>query len=515
MKRSIVNHRSLLAALIVFVIAFALYLSTLAPTISWAHDGADGGDLITAAATLGVAHPPGYPTYITLGHLFAQLSIGNVAYRLNLMSAVCMASAAALTALTLIPGPSPDAEKQATGEGSTVGVGVGVLGGLTFAAAPMIWGQATIAEVHALNTLSVAAIVCLLAPIVFRGESIPTHQLILAFFLWGLGSGNLLTITALVPIMFLAWHRSRIARHRAASLRSFSLFTFHSSLIISFLLGLGIYLLVPLRAATHPPISWGNATTWPNFVAQVSAELYRGYVLTVPLNEYPSRLIAFAQLLVTQFGWFGVLLGAIGVWRAFIGPNKNWRGIMLTLALYTIFALGYNTPDSSLYLIPVWWFGAWAIAYGSLEFIQMITRLSFLLHPSSLILLLIILVPGLTIATNYASMNLSADRAAKDFARTVLTQAPLDAILITRDDAHTFTLWYYRLVESQRPDTTIIDARMAGYAWYDPMLIAQGQAPRLPDYDPQDTWLERLRAANPTRPICEIDAATANMQCKR
>jgi hypothetical protein len=490
MKCSIVSHRSLLATLIVFGIAFALYLSTLAPTITWAHDGADGGDLITAAATLGVAHPPGYPTYITLGHLFAQLPIGDVAFRLNLMSAVCMAFAAALTTLTLTPRPSPAAEKQATGERSTVGVGVGVLGGLTFAAAPMIWGQATIAEVHALNALFIAAIVCLLAPIGFRNESIPTYQLILAFFLWGWGFGNLLTIAALAPIMFLAWHRSLVTRHRAASLGGFSLFTFHSSLIISFLLGLSIYLLVPLRAATHPPISWGDATTWPNFIAQVSAELYRGYVLAVPLNEYPSRLIAFAQLLVTQFGWIGVLLGAIAIGRGFMRPNKNWRGITLTLALYVVFALGYNTPDSNLYLIPVWLYGAWAIAYGSLEVIQAITRLRFIPHPSSLILLLIIFVPGLTIATNYASMNLSADRAAEDFARTIFTQAPPDAILITRDDAHTFALWYYRLVEGQRPDTTIVDARMAGYAWYDPMLIAQGHAPQLPDYDPQDTWLE-------------------------
>lgn len=501
MKCSIVSHRSLLATLIVFGIAGALYLSTLAPTITWAHDGADGGDLITAAATLGVAHPPGYPTYITLGHLFAQLPIGNIAYRLNLMSAVGMALATALTTYGI--------------RRILASTGIAILGGLTFAAAPMIWGQATITEVHALNALLVAAIVCLLAPIGFRNESIPTYQLILAFFLWGWGFGNLLTIAALAPIMFLAWHRSLVTRHRAASLGGFSLFTFHSSLIISFLLGLSIYLLVPLRAATRPPISWGDATTWPNFIAQVSAELYRGYVLAVPLNEYPSRLIAFAQLLVTQFGWIGVLLGAIGIGRGFMRPNKNWRGITLTLALYVVFAVGYNTPDSDLYLIPVWLYGAWAIAYGSLEFIQTITRSRFIPHPSSLILLLIIFVPGLSIATNYSAINLSTDRAAEDFARTILTPAPPDAILITRDDAHTFTLWYYRLVEGQRPDTTIVDARMAGYAWYDPMLIAQGHAPQLPDYDPQDTWLERLRAANPTRPICEIDTKTANMQCKR
>ena len=65
-----------------------VYLLTLAPTITWAHDGADGGDLITAAYTLGVPHPPGYPVYCLLGHLFAHLPLRDVAWRLNLMSAV-------------------------------------------------------------------------------------------------------------------------------------------------------------------------------------------------------------------------------------------------------------------------------------------------------------------------------------------------------------------------------------------------------------------------------------------
>ena len=50
-----------------FLIAFSTYFWTLAPTITWRNDGADGGDLIAAAYTLGIAHPPGYPVYVVLG----------------------------------------------------------------------------------------------------------------------------------------------------------------------------------------------------------------------------------------------------------------------------------------------------------------------------------------------------------------------------------------------------------------------------------------------------------------
>ena len=73
----------------VSIIAFLVYLATLAPGLTNANFGTDGGDLIAAARTLGVPHPSGYPTYTLLAWLFTQLPIGVIAYRVNLLSAVC------------------------------------------------------------------------------------------------------------------------------------------------------------------------------------------------------------------------------------------------------------------------------------------------------------------------------------------------------------------------------------------------------------------------------------------
>ncbi|MFZ4849545.1 MAG: protein O-mannosyl-transferase family, partial [Caldilinea sp.] len=47
-------------------LALWLYCGSLAPDLTWAHQGADGGELLAAAATNGVPHPPGYPLYILL-----------------------------------------------------------------------------------------------------------------------------------------------------------------------------------------------------------------------------------------------------------------------------------------------------------------------------------------------------------------------------------------------------------------------------------------------------------------
>ncbi len=61
-----------------------LYWRTLAPTVF----AVDSVEFTTGAYTLGLVHPPGYPTYLLLGRLFLSLPVGDFGYRLNLMSAV-------------------------------------------------------------------------------------------------------------------------------------------------------------------------------------------------------------------------------------------------------------------------------------------------------------------------------------------------------------------------------------------------------------------------------------------
>src|SRR5512140_1586656 len=87
--------RSFLLAILV-VSLMGIYLRTLAPGLTWANGGSDGGDLIAAAATGGIAHPTGYPLYLLLARLFQCLPIGNLAFRTNLMSAFFTALAATL-----------------------------------------------------------------------------------------------------------------------------------------------------------------------------------------------------------------------------------------------------------------------------------------------------------------------------------------------------------------------------------------------------------------------------------
>ncbi|OQY48284.1 MAG: hypothetical protein B6242_02695 [Anaerolineaceae bacterium 4572_78] len=76
-----------LMSIFVFLIPLLAYSLTLAPDITWANYGMDGGDLIVASYMLGVPHPTGYPTYILLSRLFSEIPFGSIAWRYNLFSA--------------------------------------------------------------------------------------------------------------------------------------------------------------------------------------------------------------------------------------------------------------------------------------------------------------------------------------------------------------------------------------------------------------------------------------------
>src|SRR5207237_6387856 len=96
------------------------------------------GFFILSSSFLGVEHPPGYPLFTLIGHLFTLLPFGSVAYRVHLASAMFGAltcGAAWLCARALVGGRV-----------------TAYLAALALGVSPVFWSQAIIAEVYTLNT---------------------------------------------------------------------------------------------------------------------------------------------------------------------------------------------------------------------------------------------------------------------------------------------------------------------------------------------------------------------------
>ena len=85
----------LYAAVGLGTVTFALYASMMAREVT----GEDGGEFITAAWTLGVPHPPGYPLYCLLAGAFSRLPGLTPAAGVALFSALCAAMTVALLAV--------------------------------------------------------------------------------------------------------------------------------------------------------------------------------------------------------------------------------------------------------------------------------------------------------------------------------------------------------------------------------------------------------------------------------
>ena len=179
--------------LLLAVSLLAVYLATMAPGLTWANAGADGGDLIAAAATGGVAHPTGYPLYLLLARLFQCLPVGSLAYRTNLLSAVA-AVLAALLVYALV-------DRNLSSLSSATRWLAGLASGAAIGLSPLFWSQAVITEVYALHAFFVALLLFLSIDDSSLRISKNFHGLFLGLA-FGLAMGNHVTSLLLFPVVF-------------------------------------------------------------------------------------------------------------------------------------------------------------------------------------------------------------------------------------------------------------------------------------------------------------------------
>ena len=90
-------------------VPFFFYVRNLAPSVTFE----DSGELIAAAHGWGIPHAPGYPLYTILAKFSTLLPLGdNIAYRVNLMSAVFSALAIGFLYLIILKFLEHDADTE-------------------------------------------------------------------------------------------------------------------------------------------------------------------------------------------------------------------------------------------------------------------------------------------------------------------------------------------------------------------------------------------------------------------
>jgi hypothetical protein len=488
--------------LVVFAGLLALYVATLAPSIT----GGDSGELVTAALSGGVPHPPGYPLFAMLARAFAALPFGpSPAWRVNLLSAVSTAAAAGLLCALL--------------ELWTRNRIAALVAAILFGTNQVVWYHATSAEIFGLNAFFVALAFLLWLCV----ERTASRRFVFALaFTSGLAMCNQHTFAlAGLPLLLRAlWVARRGLRARGIALA-----------VALGLLGLAPYAYVPMASASAAAVSWGDQTTLHALLAHILRLDYGSFGLGrasassafVDQGTFLPTLWALLGHAFPRFTWIGLPLACAGFFlttRAQQEPKETIiLGISLGAYVLVFCAFSNMAPRSELFLTEVSRFFiqpdlllAVAAGLGCAEILRGLrARSAFFARRPRLDYALPVLVLALGVAANHGSASRRNNNVFSEFAKTALASLPPNAIVVSYGDHVSGAISYVHEIENLRPDVVHLDREMLSFAWY-------GQRKRRlhPDlYLPQGGYgrrgynIKHILDGNPTRPLFVIDKLDA------
>lgn len=308
-----------LVGCLAYLVSFSAYLMCLAPSV---YVG-DSGELIAAADSLGIAHPPGYPLFCIVNKLVILLfPIANVAYRTNICAALIGAAGAAVIALILL--------ELLRRTPMWMAVGLSLSGALALGFAKTVWYQCVETEVYPLNLLFVAWAILLFMRWM-RHERV--ESLLCVALVLGVGMANHLTMTLVIGTLLIY------------------LFIFKPQLAFkpSFLIGVTmiatigsmLYMYFPFRSLAQPIMNWGSPDNTEAIFDHIFRRQY-GKLSGKPheMSLFLKQLQAYGWLLGAQFPWPFFLMvpfGLLYLWR-------QRKMFLLMGGLYVALTMGFIYP---------------------------------------------------------------------------------------------------------------------------------------------------------------------------
>ena len=408
---------------------FGVYLSTICPTVYLG----DSGEFTAAAFCLGIPHNSGYPLYTLLGNLFCFLPLGNIAFRLNLMSTVFAVLTLWLVYSLLLKITSSQVSA--------------LVGALLLAFTPVFWSQAVCAEVYTLHLFFAALLIKLLW---WWNEKKTFCRLACFVFVTGISFGNHMQTVMLAPAaLFLILSGDHKALLNLKNLAFLSLF---------FLLALSLYVYLPIRTEAGAAIHWGDPNTLGRFLAHVSASSHRqAYVFTKSPLDY---LLRTKEILWFVGGQFGVVL-PLALWGWLKLPETRWKMFFFAVILFDLI-YGVFLNIISLEITP---FGlsscltvAILIGLGTAQLLRTVRECASIGSlPRKLIHVAVLLIPAIPLTFNYGLCDQSRNYMAYEHALNIFRTLDNEATLFLDGDNNIFPVMYSRIVEKMREDVTLYD----------------------------------------------------------
>jgi 4-amino-4-deoxy-L-arabinose transferase-like glycosyltransferase len=479
-------------------IAIGVFVAAAAGFLYWSSCArdivvGDTPEYISAAITLGVPHPSGYPLLVMLGHLFSKVLPGPLPFRINLLSAVCSAASVGVVYFTAF---------RLTGERAAAAAGA-----LVLASSPLFWEWSLVAEVFPVNCLLAAALIHLL--VLWHHQPRRSGLLVAAAFVTGVAITNQLTIVLLAPaaLFLLLGNRAvLLARHRTIV-----------ACVGALLIGLLPYAYLPWAAARHPVVNWGGISSFSDLLAHFLRKSYGTGRLVSSAAIMGGSPIERVLALFESFGWFmGLLLivGAIGAYR-----RRRWY-FWFSLLAFTFAGLAFASYANiniesltSLWVLERFFLLSHValaplIAMGILFVAEGLAALRprIDVRAKALVTITALLVAAGGAFGKYAALNQRQNHVASRLGEDILATLEPDSILLAGGDEVVLPLLYVQTVERHRPDVTLVMMPLLPADWYVQQLRERFPHLVLPfdRYNAKSGTMKALIDANRQRPIAVI-----------
>jgi len=464
---------------VLFLVVFCLYIYT-APKV--ATNYADSNELIAASYTLGVPHPPGYPIFMLVGKLFSFIPIGEIAFRYSLMASFLGTLTVVFVYLSIVKIYEINKEKD-SGD-LLIKFVPAIAAALSLTCAYLFWLYSLVPEVFCISNFLTSLIIY--TGICWYknkrqenpGNSQDKYPFILTF-LFGLAFVSQ-QVTAflfppLVSLFFILDKKIFIPSRKWLKL-----------LFAVFLSQLPIIYL-PIASFTHPIIDYGNATTFKNLMDHLTRRIYArasptgsAYLPTEwTVGTRISEFFYFFKTLIDQYTPLLVLVGLIGfLFIVFLFFKKQWKDPRLFAGIMFLFSgpllmswlafdhstsPGYNVMGAMdrMYLLGIIAFGV-IIGIGMQEILIFVKKSRYLSMP--VLAAIFILLPLMLFKANFNVINKNNFYLGEDFAYNLFVNIEPNAIFFTTGDMPSFAAYYYKYVEGERKDVTIVPFSLRSWA---------------------------------------------------
>jgi len=473
-KRWLQNEYIIGFALSLF--AFVVYLRTLASTVTFI----DSGELASDVCALGIAHPTGYPLFTLLGWLFVHLPLGlRPIFQLNVMSAACCASALffffrcfVLLLSALYAGGKARFNQSARFH--TLTLAAAATGTLTLAFSETYWSQAVSIEVYPLHLLLLSLVLLLFLKSQQEGDrpvhseeknsSPPVSWYGFAFVL-GLSFANHMTTILLAPgFLYLFFAKHQLSRE-----------TWLKALgaAIPFLLGLSVYLYLPIRAAENPVLNWGNPATLEKFLWHVTGKQYRVWILSCTETAV-RQLKYFLEGFPLEFAYAPLVLVLVGVIQLYRSNRTIFYFTLIPFLSCLLYSVNYDIHDIDSYFLLAYIVTAVWITFGAGALLKVGSS-----HRRMALNILVCVGIGLTpLSLHYKTADESENYTVEDYTKNMFDSFEKNALVLTYQwDYFVSPSYYLQLVEGYRNDVVVIDKELLRRSWYFKQL--EDQHPQL------------------------------------